>query len=71
LNCAASDAIVLTTKKGVPIAVADEIMEVAGIILEPSLSEEASSQSDWEIETVSAFRDFIEQLDLTGIGGPT
>lgn len=71
LNCAASDAIVLATKKGVPITVADEIMEVAGFIPEPSLSEGAPSQSDGKAERLSAFRDFIEQLDLRGIGGPT
>lgn len=70
LNCAASDAIVLATKKGVPIAVADEIMEVAGFIPEPSLSEGAPSQSDGKVERLSAFRDFMEELDLRGIGGP-
>lgn len=71
LNCAASDAVVLATKKGVPIAVADEIMEMTGIVPEPSLSERASSQSDGKVERLAAFRDFIERLDLTGIGGPT
>jgi bifunctional DNase/RNase len=71
LNCAASDAIVLATKKGVPIAVADEIVEVAGFIPEASLGEGASSQSNGKVERLRAFRDFIEELDVTGIGGPT
>jgi bifunctional DNase/RNase len=53
-----SDAIALSVRVNVPIFVAEEVMERAGIIPEADVTEETSE------EELSAFRDFINSLDL-------
>jgi bifunctional DNase/RNase len=52
-----SDAMALAVRANVPIYVADEVMEKASITPE-------DDQSDEESEDLSAFRDFVNTLDL-------
>lgn len=52
-----SDAVALAVRVDAPIFVAEEVMEEAGIVPEEDISEEAP-------EDTSAFRDFIDNLDL-------
>jgi hypothetical protein len=53
-----SDAIALAVRAEVPIFVDEDVMAQAGIIPETDVAEEADD------EELSAFRDFIESLDL-------
>lgn len=54
-----SDAIALAVRVGVPIFVAEDVMTQAGVVPEEDLSEEAEDD-----EQLSAFRDFVDTLDL-------
>ena len=53
-----SDAIALSVRANVPIFVEEDVMARAGIIPETDVTEEAGD------EELSAFRDFINTLDL-------
>jgi hypothetical protein len=53
-----SDAIALAVRANVPIFVDEDVMAEAGIVPEQEVTEEADD------ETLSAFRDFIDALDL-------
>lgn len=53
-----SDAIALAVRVNVPIFVEEDVMAQAGITPETDVSEEA------DVEELSAFRDFISNLDL-------
>ena len=55
-----SDALALAVRADVPIFVEDRVMEEAGIMPEPDLSD-GSEDGDAEL---SAFRDFVDKLDL-------
>lgn len=65
-----SDAIALAVRCSAPVLVADQVMERAAIMpeddarLEPEESVEATSDEDLDV-----FRDFVEGLDLEGLGG--
>ncbi len=59
-----SDAIALATRVKVPIFVADSVMERAGIVPEEGLSELAEEQGLASEEDLTAFKDFVESLDL-------
>jgi bifunctional DNase/RNase len=64
-----SDAIALAVRVHAPLFVADEVMELASIVPEPSLDEvsldgETTPVSEEEQEQLSAFRDFINELDM-------
>ncbi len=64
-----SDAIALAVRVHAPLFVAEEVMELASIVPEPSLDEvnldgETTPVSEEEQEQLSAFRDFINELDL-------
>jgi bifunctional DNase/RNase len=64
-----SDAIALAVRVHAPLFVAEEVMELASIVPEPSLDEaspdgEAVPMSKEEEEQLSAFRDFINELDM-------
>ncbi len=64
-----SDAIALAVRVHAPLFVAEEVMELASIVPEPSLEEvgegeEAIPMSKEEEEQLSAFRDFIDELDM-------
>ncbi len=67
LECGASDAIVLAAKQGLPITVPDQIMEVAGFQPGRSRTDVPATEFEVEDENGSAFHDFIEGLDLTGL----
>ena len=62
-----SDAIALAVRVKAPIYAEESVLDRAGIILDESApKKEANSQLDEkEIEKLSAFRDFINSLDLT------
>jgi len=55
-----SDAMALAVRCGVPIYVAEEVMEQASIVVSPEL-EHVSPEEE---ERLSAFRDFVNSLDL-------
>jgi bifunctional DNase/RNase len=68
-----SDAIALAVRVNAPLFVAEEVMEMASIVPETSLEEstlesEAEPLSEEEEEQLSAFRDFINELDLDDLG---
>ncbi len=60
-----SDAIALAVRAGVPIFVAEDVMKRASITPEEDITEgtEAAERAEDE-EDLSAFRDFVEGLDL-------
>ena len=73
-----SDAIAVAVRAGVPIYVADEVMERAGIVLDDDgqpiegAGEDAEHRpvppTQEELEKLSAFRDFVSGLDLDDLG---
>jgi bifunctional DNase/RNase len=72
-----SDAIALAVRTQVPIYAEESVLERAGILLdkEPeqiaaaaAMGEQMSRVAPEEIEKMSAFKDFIESLDLEGFG---
>jgi hypothetical protein len=58
-----SDAIALAVRAGVPIFVAEGVMDRASITPEKDITE-GGEGADEEEEDLSAFRDFVEGLDL-------
>ena len=72
-----SDAIALAVRTQVPIYAEESVLERAGILLDkepeqiaaaPALGEQMSRTAPEELEKMSAFKDFIESLDLEGFG---
>jgi bifunctional DNase/RNase len=67
-----SDAIALAVRVNAPLFVAEEVMEMASIIPEKALEEESLESEEpisaEEEEQLSAFRDFINELDLDDLG---
>ncbi|MGI8553392.1 MAG: bifunctional nuclease family protein [Dehalococcoidia bacterium] len=63
-----SDAIALAVRARVPIYADESVLERAGVLLEQeenaTVGEERSPVNAEELERMSAFRDFIESLDL-------
>jgi len=59
-----SDAIALAVRVKAPIFVADQVMDTAGIEPEEGISELSDEQTAVSDEDLSAFRDFVESLDL-------
>lgn len=75
-----SDAIAVAVRAGVPIYVADEVMDRAGIMLDEDGEPIEGADSDGvrpappsaeELEKLSAFRDFVSGLDLDDLGEGT
>ncbi len=72
-----SDAIALAVRTKAPSFVAEEVMERAGIVPEEDMSASIESagrkkeakKEEEEEEDLEVFRDFIEGLDLEGLGG--
>ena len=65
-----SDAIALAVRARVPVYVADEVMEQAGITPEDDLEGTAPSQPEDRVTgptSPEAFREFLEGLDLSGL----
>jgi uncharacterized protein len=73
-----SDAIALAVRVKAPIFVEDSVLEKAGVSLKGESLEEAvqgrmgenKPTSDDELKQLSAFKDFINSLDLDDLGGP-
>ena len=72
-----SDAIAVAVRAGVPIYVADEVMDRAGIMLDADGEPIEGADTDEvrpapptaeELEKLSAFRDFVSGLDLDDLG---
>jgi bifunctional DNase/RNase len=72
-----SDAIALAVRTQVPIYAEESVLERAGILLDkepeqiaaaPAMSEQMSRVAPEELEKMSAFKDFIDSLDLEGFG---
>ncbi|MCK9486116.1 MAG: bifunctional nuclease family protein [Dehalococcoidia bacterium] len=71
-----SDAIALAVRADVPIFVADEVMERAGIVLDEDddLDEDGGEEelprppTQEELEKLAVFRDFVSGLDLDDLG---
>jgi bifunctional DNase/RNase len=65
-----SDAIALAVRARVPVYVADAVMAQAAITPEPDIDTgRASAETDAEdANAPEAFRDFLEGLDLSGLG---
>lgn len=65
-----SDAIALAVRIKVPIFAEEAVLEKAGIIIDPETGKPAPARDipPEELEKMSAFRDFIETLDLSDFG---
>ncbi len=65
-----SDAIALAVRIKVPIFAEEAVLEKAGIIIDPETGKPAPARDipPEELERMSAFRDFIETLDLSDFG---
>lgn len=70
-----SDAIALAVRSEVPIYVADEVLERAGVVLDDDGqpiegvgAEVSTPATAEELEKLSAFRDFVSGLDLDDLG---
>lgn len=57
IDCRPSDAIALASRLGVPIGVADEVLEVAGV------DDEFTTGEDVDDESLSRFRTFLDTVD--------
>ncbi len=67
IDCRPSDAIALAVRAKVPIFIAEEVMDVAGVEPEPDLQEAAQGQQGGEAADVGkldAFSDFLDTLDF-------
>ncbi len=63
-----SDAIALAVRVGVPIFVADHVMDQAAITPEEELVEQAETTAPEQAAGLDVFRDFVESLDLDDLG---
>ena len=63
-----SDAIALAVRCSVPVMVADHVMDKASIMPEEDAREEVE-RGPAANEDLDVFRDFVEGLDLEGLGG--
>jgi bifunctional DNase/RNase len=65
-----SDAIALAVRAKVPIFAEEAVLDKAGIIIDPETGkpDPKPGTSPEELEKMSAFRDFIETLDLSDFG---
>ncbi len=65
-----SDAIALAVRCSIPLLVADHVMDRAAIVPEEDLSGDGERESGAASEEgLDVFRDFVEGLDLGGLGG--
>jgi bifunctional DNase/RNase len=64
-----SDAIALAVRCSVPLLVAEHVMDKASIMPEEDAREEKRETGPAADEDLDVFRDFVEGLDLEGLGG--
>jgi len=63
-----SDAIALAVRVGAPIFVSEQVMSLASITPEEEISADVEATTSQEAESLAAFRDFVESLDLDDLG---
>jgi hypothetical protein len=64
IDCRSSDAIALAVRVKSPIFINDEVMDVAGILPEQDIQEQESAEPEPDSESLDAFSDFVDSLDL-------
>jgi bifunctional DNase/RNase len=70
IDCRPSDAIALAVRAKVPIFIAEEVMDVAGVEPEPDMQEAEKAQEEAaDLENLDAFSDFLDTLDFDDFGG--
>jgi bifunctional DNase/RNase len=62
IDCRPSDAIALAVRAKVPIFIAEDVMDVAGVEPEPDMQEAEGGEED--VGNLDAFSDFLETLDF-------
>jgi len=62
IDCRPSDAIALAVRAKVPIFIAEDVMDVAGVEPEPDLQEAEVAEED--VGNLDAFSDFLDTLDF-------
>jgi bifunctional DNase/RNase len=62
VDCRPSDAIALAVRAKVPIFIAEEVMDVAGVEPEPDMQEAEVAEED--VGNLDAFSDFLDTLDF-------
>lgn len=70
IDCRPSDAIALAVRAKVPIFIAEEVMDVAGVEPEPDMQEDADEAQDVaDVTNLDAFSDFLDTLDFDDFDG--
>ncbi len=70
IDCRPSDAIALAVRAKVPIYIAEEVMDVAGVEPEPDMQEEADDAEEaGDVGPLDAFSDFLDTLDFDDFTG--
>ena len=70
IDCRPSDAIALAVRAKVPIFIAEEVMDVAGVEPEPDLQEGADEADEaGDVGPLDAFSDFLDTLDFDDFTG--
>lgn len=69
IDCRPSDAIALAVRAKVPIFIAEEVMDVAGVEPEPDLQEAEKGEDAADVGNLDAFSDFLDTLDFDDFGG--
>jgi hypothetical protein len=64
VDCRSSDAIALAVRVKSPIFINDDVMAEAGIFPEQDIQEQASSEVGPDPDSLDAFSDFVDSLDL-------
>ena len=64
IDCRPSDAIALAVRAKVPIFIAEEVMDVAGVEPEPDMQEVENGENDADVGKLDAFSDFLDTLDF-------
>lgn len=64
VDCRSSDAIALAVRVKSPIFINDDVMDEAGILPEQDIQEQESSEVGPDPDSLDAFSDFVDSLDL-------
>ena len=65
IDSRSSDAIALAVRASVPIYAERNVMDKAGIVVSPEIRERTAQETEDELDV---FRDFVDSLDLDGLG---
>jgi bifunctional DNase/RNase len=71
IDCRPSDAIALAVRTKVPIFIAEEVMDVAGVEPEPDMqeAEQGEGEDAADVGKLDAFSDFLDTLDFDDFDG--